>query len=121
MEEEEEYRIRGLLWEKKRDRDKRWDKAFWTRERKYSPRRLILRSRLPPSLCQQASFSDKGEPDCNQQPVATFAIRREGVAKKKGRRRKGQMPPRCCLILAIALFERRSNARTEYAAKYLGP
>ncbi|KYM97177.1 hypothetical protein ALC62_12123, partial [Cyphomyrmex costatus] len=42
--------------------------------------------------------------------------------KRGGDRRwdKGQTPPRCCLILAIALFERRSNARTEYAAKYLG-
>lgn len=91
------------------------------RERKYSPRRLILRSRLPPSLCKQPPFSDKGESGCGQRPVVTFAIGREGVAQKKGRRIKGQTPLRRCLILAIALFERRSNARAEYAAEYLGP
>lgn len=53
--------------------------------------------------------------------MATFAIGQDGVAQKKGRQIKGQTPPRRCLILEIALFERRSNARTEYAAEYLGP
>jgi len=52
--------------------------------------------------------------------VATFAIGKK-VAQKKGRQIKGQTLPRRCLILEIALFERRSNARAEYAAEYLGP
>lgn len=111
---EEEYRgTRGPSWEKKRDGDRRWDRPFWTRERKYSPRRLILRSRLPPSLCQRAPYSDKG--GVRLRPAASGYFRDragEGRAKRRGGRIKGHRPPRRCLILEIALFERRSNARS---------
>lgn len=119
MEEEKEYRrSQGSSWEKKRGGDSRWDRPFWTRERKYSPRRAINSAESTTTFALSAG-SIFWQRVVRLRPVVTFAIRAGKGCAKEGEADKGTNA--VVWSWRLLYLRARCNAHTEYAAEYLGP